>query len=335
MNKIYIIIVVFLVSQSCFSQDRDGYQVMITTENDSFMYFFKIPNNDDHYTGGAKVELFTPEIDKWMPFCTLKNAEKNRSTFGLTITAFTPLDLGADIQYGDRPYASYTALSFGKESYAEKSFLKSELYLGFFGFDLAKNAQRYMHQKKWFGTKRIPPEGWHNQIGDEDNNFTFNYAISYLKNMASSNGGFVAAYRLDTNIGNYMTDFAAGLHLGYYLNTSPFVSGSIPKERKKDAKGMKMRNTKRAFRFRVFAEPKLKHVLYNSTLEGALFGDHSVYTIPHSDIRRYQFEYNAGIDINFWDTIYCAFTLSGRSQEFKNAKEFHYWGGVSLGWRWE
>lgn len=331
MNKI-ITIILFFITLSCFSQNRDGYQLMVTLENDSFVYFLGLPNKDEHYTGGAKVELFTPKIKaKWLPFLKLKKAEKYRNTFALSIAAFTPFDLSEGIKYGDRPYASYTALSFGKESYAEDSFLKSELYLGFLGLDYAGNAQSYMHKNEWFGTKRIIPKGWDNQIGYEEKNFTLNYAITYLKNLKSNKWGGVLAYRLDTNLGNYMLDFGAGLRFAYNLNNSPFLTGIIIKNQKKEI--VKVKPIKKNLRLNVFFEPKLKGVLYNSTLQGALIKDKSIYKIPGSDIRRVQFEFNSGINIALCDFAYLDFTVNGRSQEFKGAKRFHYWGGVNIGAR--
>lgn len=322
-----------MVCNLSYSQDRGGYQLMVTHDNDSFAYFLNLRNDDDHYTGGVKVELLTPEWKFYQPFIPLKNAEYVRSTFAFSVTAFTPQNLGSEIQYGDRPYASFTALSFGKEYYGKNSFLKSELYIGFLGLDLAKDGQSYIHDEELFGTKRIVPEGWHHQIGN-DNVFTFNYNVNYLKQFANKkwNGfNFASAYRLGTNLGSYMTDVSLGLNLACNINTTPYIVGTPPAKKKKEA--ILMKKKKKLLRVNIYIEPKLRHVLHNSTLEGALFADNSVYTINHSDIRRYQFEGSTGVNFNFFDTAYLGFTINGRSQEFKGAKDVHYWGSLSLGLR--
>lgn len=327
----------------CFSQDRDGVQVMVSTENDSFAYFLNLRNDDDHYTGGAKIEVFAPEWEICQPFIPLKGAEKVRSTYGMTVTAYTPQNLGTDeVQYGDRPYASFTAFSFGKEYYKKNAFLKSELYLGLVGLDWAKNAQTYIHDGGYLGTIRPVPDGWHHQIGNEDV-FVFNYAVNYLRQIEVKEFGsqkksvFGAFYRLETNLGNYMTDIGLGLNLAWNVNTSPFIGVSIPKKKDKNEKdGLVCSWFKKDwFRMNFYVEPKLRHVLHNSTLEGTLFGDDSVYTIDHSDVRRYQFECSTGVNFTLWDTAYLGAVISGRSQEFKGAKDIHFWGGISAGFRIE
>lgn len=325
MNKFFFFV---FITNFVFSQNRDGYQMMITHENDSFVYFLNLPNDDDNYTGGIKAELFAPEFKFWQPFIPLKNAQKIRSTLAVSIVAFTPNVLNSStIQYGGRPYASFSAISIGKEYYSDRSFLKSELYLGFFGLDFAKNAQTYIHKKGVLGTIRPVPEGWHNQIGNK-NIFTFNYAVNYLKKIKIFKTNNIAPFlRLDTNIGSYITDVSVGLNLAYNLNTSPFLSGQI--EHLLETGNMKK------FRFNTYVEPRLRHVLYNSSLEGALFGDSSVYKIPHSDVRRYQFELNTGMNFSFWDVFYLGAVVSGRSQEFKGGKRIYYWGGINFGVRWE
>ncbi|MGY5355014.1 lipid A-modifier LpxR family protein [Wenyingzhuangia sp. IMCC45467] len=341
MNKFFLV----LFPLFCFSQDRDGYQFMITHENELFVDFINLPNDDDNYTGGVKLELFTPGIKKWNFFIPLKNALDVRSTFAFSVVAFTPTNLGShNIQYGDRPYASFTALSLGKEYYSEKSFLKSELYLGFLGLDLAKKGQSYIHDNHWFGTTRDVPNGWDHQIG-ESGVFAFNYSVSYLKHIDKiSYKDFISALRLNASLGNYMIDAELGLNLAYNLHTSPFVGAQIPVKKKYNKRGTLLNQNdiddvvvqkKRKFRLNAFIEPKLRHVLYNSTLEGSFWGDNSVYVIDHSDIRRYQLEFNTGINISFWDVIYLGAVVSGRSQEFKGGKKNHYWGGVSLGFRIE
>ena len=93
-------------------------------------------------------------------------------------------------------------------------------------------------------------------------------------------------------------------------------------------------STLKWLRFNLFAEPHIRFVGYNATLEGLMFNDNSAYVIDHGDVKRLLFELNAGVNISVFDTVYLKYNFFGRSREFEGGKPFHTWGGITIGGSW-
>ncbi|MEO8534585.1 MAG: lipid A-modifier LpxR family protein [Flavobacterium sp.] len=318
-----------------------GFQVLLTTEND----FLAISNKDENYTGSIKIEAQFPELIKWFPFFKYKKPEKSLTIqrIGIGGTAYTPQNLAASEPItNDRPYASLMFLNFGNTSYnlVSGAVLQSEIVIGAIGTSLPGNAQSYIHKHHWFGSTRDVPMGWDNQIGYKGS-FIFNYnaRIEYPVfpgfNADAKCNWLQLRIRGGAELGNYTANLKGGvkinvfnLNAGIMQDYSPSVPGTFLK---------KADNIFPAIRMNVFIIPEIRTVAYNSTLEGLLFSDHSIYKIPHSDITRVVFDVSAGVNLLIKDRFYLKYAMYGRSREYSGGKNFHYWGGISLGYspaRW-
>lgn len=334
------IVLLFLYSLSgVMAQGKAGFQVLLTHEND----FLAIDNKDENYTGGLKLETLFKEI-KWKvsPFLKYKGENAlNISRIGLGATAYTPQDLKSEsIVRGDRPYASLLFLNFGNNSYhiQRKEMIQSEIILGIIGTSIPGNAQAYLHENHWFGSQRPIPKGWNNQIGYHGS-FIINYNTRFQKTFFSketSENDFKwlivnGVGKLD--IGNYMIHAQGGFKLNLLNWNANLLQDNYPNLET----FLKLEASPKKVRFGLFAEPTVRFVGYNATLEGLLFNDHSVYTIDHSDIKRVLFEINAGFNLTLYDVFYLRYSHSGRTREFDDGKLFHNWGAVTLGFspdRW-
>jgi hypothetical protein len=339
--KNILLISIFLAFQYSFCQGKHGCQILISTEND----FLGINNEDENYTGSLKVELSVPGFKwKYLPF--IRNTEEenlNITRFGFGGTAYTPQDLAnEDVVIGDRPYASLTFFNFGNTFYNKNLKLKieSDIIIGYIGAPAPGNAQSYIHENHWFGTDRPIPKGWDNQIG-YDGSFILNYNTRFQKFIYSfgsknvnKNSWLVIDGVGKIDLGNYMINLQGGIKLNFFnLNTGILQDYNVNIPSLVDNETEKRKN----FRFNLFVEPYFRIVGYNTTLEGLMFNDSSVYKIPHSDINRFLFEINAGVNFTFFDTIYIKYSMFGRSQEFEGGKSFHSWGGITIGFspaRW-
>ena len=318
-----------------------GFQVLVTTEND----FLAISNKDENYTGSIKIEAQFPELIKWLPFFKYKNPEESLTIqrFGIGGLAYTPQNLAATQPViDDRPYASLMFINIGNTSYnlVNGAVLQSEFVIGAIGTSLPGNAQAYIHEHNWFGSTRDVPMGWDNQIGYHGSfilnyNARIEYPVFAGLNAEQKCNWMQLRLRGGAELGNYTDNIKGGLKInilnlnaGIMQDYSPGVPGTFLKK----AKGPSP-----AIRMNVFVTPEIRVVAYNATLEGLLFSDHSVYKIPHSDVNRLVFDISAGANVLIKDRFFVRYAMYGRSQEYSGGKNFHYWGGISLGYspaRW-
>lgn len=344
MKKIVLLLVLFSVSKS-ISQGRKGFQILITHDND----FLGLGNKDENYTGGLKIEGLFPEMKtKWLFIKYKSEKALNVTRFGIGGTAYTPQDLAQSaILTDDRPYASLLFLNFGNNFYAidRNEMIQSEFIVGLIGTSLPGNAQAHLHENHWFGSERPVPRGWDNQIGYHGSPVV-NYNTRFQKQITNSDGYtdcncFIASSVGKLDFGTYMINLQAGFKFNFInVNSGIFQDTyvnmpTILEDRKKASYDFKELNKK--FRFSFFTEPTVRVVGYNATLEGLMFSDKSVYTIPHSDIKRVIFEFNAGLNMTICDFLYIKYAHYGRSREYEGGKSFHNWGAVTLGFspaRW-
>lgn len=336
-----LLLIIMLFFLSDIKAQGKGFQVLLTTEND----FLALNNKDENYTGSAKIEVQFPELVKWFPFFKYKKPEESLTIqrIGIGGTAYTPQNLAASEPItNDRPYASLMFLNFGNTSYnmVTGAVLQSEIVIGAVGTSLPGNAQSYIHKHHWFGSTRDVPMGWDNQIGYKGS-FIFNYnaRMEYPVfpgfNADAKCSWLQLRWRAGAELGNYTANVKGGIKInllnlnsGIMQDYSPSVPGTFLK---------KTPAIFPAIRMNVFITPEIRAVAYNTTLEGLLFSDHSIYKIPHSDVNRIVFDVSAGINVLIKDRFYLKYALYGRSREYSGGKDFHYWGGISLGYspaRW-
>lgn len=326
-SRIILGITVLLYSFTTFGQGDIPIikQFTIYHENDAL---FPVKNGDNSYTGGLRVAFVTDEIPIWQPFIKLERENsKFYNFFNVGFTSFTPKDIAApEIQFGDRPYASYTFFSIGRIQLYDRAALYSELSIGALGLDYAEKAQTYIHENKFLGSDRPVPRGWGNQI-ENGGSLAINYKVDFLhiiKNVFNTNV-IIPSYRVAANLGNYISDVYVGTQLSFFninYSTAALNFNEVLTFKKQ---------YKRKTRFNLFIEPGLRWNIYNATLQGALFSDNSVYTIPRDQVRTFALDLNLGANLIINDMFVLKYTLTRRSQEFSEGKFSHWWGGLGLG----
>lgn len=335
--KRFILFLFLLSSSFVYSQGKKGFQLLLTTDND----FLGINNKDENYTGAIKIEVITPELKwKWLPFYKFKVDEVlNVQRFAVGGNAYTPQDLTSkDVIIGDRPYASLLFFNFGNTSYniSKNLILQSDLMIGSMGTSGPGNAQAYIHRHHWFGSTRPIPQGWDNQIGF-NGAFIVNYntrlqgRLSKREESNSDFKWFQANWVAKADIGNYMINLQGGIKLNLLNYNSGILQDfnpDLPTLRKLNIAAI---SSKKCLRFNLFFEPHARIAVYNATLEGLMFNDHSIYKIDHSEVKRLLFEINTGVNLLLGDFLYLRYSLFGRSREFSGGKPFHSWGGITIG----
>lgn len=328
--KRIVFFILLTTTISVFSQkEKESFvkQASFYHENDAF---FAPKNEDDNYTAGLRIDLVMREFKFWQPFFRF-NAENskfyNHINFGFQ--SFTPRNIAAkEVLRDDRPYASYTFLSLGKTQLFKNTAFYSEFSIGALGLSLAEKAQEYIHQAKFINSDRPIPQGWGNQI-ENGGHLAINYKLDYLYafNDLVSGNFVIPSVRASTNFGNYTTDIYLGAQLSFFnIN---YTSSALNFNEIVAFKNFKKNKT----RFNLFIEPGLRWNIYNATLQGALFSDHSVYTVDRDKIRSLLFDMNLGVNLNIKDVLVLKYTLTRRTQEYSYGKSSHWWGGFGLGFR--
>lgn len=354
MKKI-IFYLFFIVCFSLFGQEEVETKILFTHENDLFGF---INNNDENYTGGFSLELQFPEIDFIQPFFKLYNS-KNIQRISLAGAGYTPQNLETNKPViGDRPYASFAYLGYGLISINKYgTVLSSELNIGFMGLSGPGKVQSWIHDSKFFKliTDRPVPEGWHNQIANGGAlmiNYNFKYStkfnnhlsdIEINENINKKIKYFDTALQLGLDLGNYMTNLNLGLYIDVFnlnnntsleYDSSSTIQKNIIKEKSKFKSVVlnPTRDNSKKFKMNLFFKPNIRFAIHNSTLEGLLFNDNSIYKIPSEEVKRILFEFSTGVNLNFKKRWLLRYSMSARSREFKGGKSMHYWGGVTIGY---
>ncbi len=284
---------------------KDSY-FRINYDND---YFSK---SDDNYTQGIDFELALP-VFKHNPFNYILIKPDNKYlNYGISIEsiAYTPNTISSpDIQFGDRPFSSVLFLKnfLVSKNPDKNSRFSVSVSLGIIGPDaLGEEGQVAIHK----ATGTWLPKGWKNQIS---NDLVLNYDIAYEKELLASSN----LYRINTianlKLGTLFTNVSTGVNAVFGIINSPFSKNATPKK----------------IQCYIFAEPLVKAVAYDATLEGGLFNKSSPYTISPEDVQRITFQYNYGLVIQLYG-FYLEYGQSFITKEFKGGPAQN-WGGVKLG----
>jgi hypothetical protein len=134
----------------------------------------------------------------------------------------------------------------------------------------------------------------------------------------------LATARID--LGTYMVNSEVGLQFNFLNTNANFLMDYLANMPTLTEKSGLAR-----IRFNMFVHPILRYTPYNTTLEGAMINDHSVYTIDHSNVKRGIFDLELGANIVLSDVVSIKYKMMGRTQEFENGKQFHWWGAFTLG----
>lgn len=265
---------------------------------------------DKDYTQGYNFELVAPVLAN-NPLNTLFFSPKGSvSKYGLSIEhiGFTPQQYQLpDIQFGDRPFAAAIMLKSFRVATdtVHKSRITSSLSLGLIGPGaFGREMQTGIH--RWTGNKI--PLGWRNQI---KNDVVLNYSLGYEKRIWSYNDLFSLNTYASAQLGTLFSHVSAGINSTLGLINSPFTGD------------------KRGFRIYLYAQPSVKLVGYDATLQGGLFKRDSPYTISPAAVERFTAQFDFGLILQT-RTLYFEYTRSLITREYESGNA-SAWGGVNIG----
>lgn len=292
------------------SDDKHEYtglrMLSVNFDNDIFN------NTDYYYTHGLRIEFIHPSLS-YLPTSRIlfPKYKTYKEYYGISLVQniFTPINPDTEkIQRGDRPFAGYLYIGFSKTSILEEKRIhfRSEFDLGILGpASFGGYVQKTIHE--------IEPVGWVNQV---ENDLVINYSMSFTKGILEKGRTEINAHA-EARAGTLYTDLSPGLSLkfGNFLETFRYFS---PVE-----------NTNFKFKYFIFANITGRIKVYDATLQGGLFNQTSIYTIPGFDISRFVFTPSAGIDFSY-RFINLRLEQFYVSPEFKGARH-HLYGSISCG----
>lgn len=297
-----------------FSQKIDHLTSFRDINSDSY-FRFNYENDyfaatDENYTQGYNFELVLPGLEK-NPLNHLFIIPKDTKTkYGVAIEhiGYTPNHYERpEIQIGDRPFAAAIMLKSFVEAtdIVKKTRLTSVFSMGLIGPGaFGEEMQVGIHK----ATGNKEPLGWHNQI---KNDVVLNYQVGYEKQLLNYNDWISLQAISGIQLGTLFTNLSFGFNTTLGIINSPFST------------------TKKDFRLYLYAQPTLKLVGYDATLQGGLFNNKSPYTIPNHDIERLtaQLEYGFILQTR---TLYFEFSRSLITREITTLKSAA-WGGIKVG----
>lgn len=288
--------------------------LLIKFDNDIFA------NTDIYYTNGVRIEHIAP-IWQHSPLSALliSPGKKGETSFGMSLVQnmYTPqYPVLEEIQYGDRPFASYLFFSnFLIYNNPEKqNRLTSELAVGVIGpASLGGSIQSYLHGEE----KR--PRGWKNQIA---NDLIVNYNLQFEKGIfGNANHDVVLIAGLAA--GTLYTTAESGIKYNWGNRSSYFTAFyNLP------AHFSPRQPWWSYFSYDLFAQTNLKGIAYDATLQGGIFNHSSPYTLNNSDIHRVIWSAEVGLSIAY-KRYSAAFIQHIASPEFRDAR-WHKWGRIKV-----
>lgn len=271
-------------------------------------------STDKDYTQGYNFELVSPCFRKNPLNYIFIIPKKSEVKYGLSLEhiGFTANNIASDqIQFGDRPFAA--AIMFKSFVIAtdtvNKSRISSSLNLGIIGPGaFGGDMQTAIHE----ATGNTIPKGWYNQI---KNDVIINYETSYEKQLLRYNDFFALHANGTLRIGTLFTNASAGLNVTLGIINSPFTS---------------VKNKKR-FQLYLYTQPLVNVIGYDATLQGGIFNNESVYTIPDSEIERFTLQNNYGLVLQYrW--LFLEYSRTLLTREFGSSNS-HKWGGIRIGFK--
>ncbi|WP_300663079.1 lipid A deacylase LpxR family protein [Fluviicola sp.] len=298
--RVWFIVFVGLLSFVALGQDSLRYKEAYTIryENDLFT------GTDRYYSQGIFLQYDHLDINlKWLNrfFFRVPDIQRGLQT-GVAQKVYTPSSITSDsLLVGDRPYAAtygYT-VKFSSRSKSKNYTVSWSLNTGWIGKPaFGKETQTAIH--RW--TNNTKPLGWQYQL---------NTALSTHLSVGFTKAWFTKTRWLRIE-GNTFTILGT-------LNNETRVSGML--------KVGRLSNNKNYF---VYYHPEARAVLYDGTLQGALFAKPSEAGIPGKQINHLVSEQELGFNMlqgHFSFSAYGHF----QSKLFRNAKN-HAWGGIGIGY---
>lgn len=283
----------------------DGY-LRFNYENDVFK------GRDQDYTQGYNIELALPGLRKNPVNKLFLKPQSHRNQYGVSVehSSFTPKDIeNKKIQYGDRPFAAVFIL---KSFAAAADTIKHERFTSSLSIGLIGQGAFGREMQIWFHEMigNVIPHGWKYQIR---NDVILNYETGYEKQLFRFGKLFSLHAKANLQTGTLFTNASVSTNAALGLINNPY------------ARPMKGRRVN-AY---VFAEPLLRIVGYDATMQGGLFNKTNPYTIDSNGIERFVTQFNCGLVLQI-DDAYIEYSNTSISREFKSGTD-SAWGGFRVG----
>ena len=288
--------------------------LQIKFDNDIFT------NTDIYYTNGVRIEHISP-IWRKSPVAHLliSPSRKGETHYGVSFVQnmYTPqFPVREDIQYGDRPFASYLLLGHLSiyNHKLRKYRLTSEIDLGVIGpASLGGSIQSYLHGEE----KR--PKGWKNQITDD---IIANYNLRFEKGMMEKQGHelmVTTALQAGTlyTTGEIGLKYLWGNRTRYFSNYYNIPLRFSPKQ-----------PWHTYFTYQFGIESEMAFIGYDATLQGGMLNHNSPYTISNNNLKRLVWKSEASLSISY-KKYSAAFVQYLASPEFTGMR-WHKWGRIKV-----
>jgi lipid A 3-O-deacylase len=241
------------------SMESAGY-FRLHYENDFFTA------RDFYYSQGINLEFCSPPLINNPVNLLLPKMKNSCTTFGLALehAVYTPSSIrNTDIMFNDHPFAAYIMLKTFLISIdtLHSQRLSSTVSIGGIGPVAAGDAmQKSIH--KWL--KNIEPLGWEHQI---KNDIILNYELNYERQLYKYKSCFQLSSLVKIQAGTLMNNAQIGCTVLSGKFNSPYASfESTPQK---------------TLRLYAYAQPLVKLVGYDATLQGGMFNNDSPYTLLH------------------------------------------------------
>lgn len=314
--KTGLLIFGILLSLSVKAQLIDNTSTFRSIHNKSYFRFYYdndfFTKTDYYYSQGVTLEYVHPELKKNPVTKLLLKAKNSDTHYGISFNLFgyTPTSITkSEILYGDRPYASAMSVKFfaaGSDSIRQQR-IASSLSIGILG-PAAQGEQIQTGIHRWL--KNRLPQGWQHQI---KNDIIINYQLNYEKKIFQAGNYFLLNAAAEARLGTVHDRLSSGINFmaGHFNN--PYGIGD--------------KRNKVAYYF--FGQSRINIIGFDATMQGGLFNKKSPYTIPTGDIKRFTWQTDAGVIVNF-RKLFISYTQSYLTKEFRTGR-YHRWGGISFG----
>ncbi len=293
-------------SDTIISKPKLENYIRLNYDNDFFSA------TDRYYTQGIHLTIVHPII-RYSPisWTLIKLNEKALNYYGLIFTqdCFTPRSIRYDtINYLERPYAATFFVSHFLTSInsTKKTLLQTQVDLGFIGpCAKCEEEQKAIHK----GLVNIRPLGWENQIKTD---IIINYRVKFEKGLLIQKN-FELMANSSMRLGTLYTDIGLGLfmRIGFF---SPYFNDL----------GLQKKAITNKFKLYGVFKTNSKLVGYNAVLQGGLFNEKSVLTVPENRVNRLVFDGLAGVVIAY-KRVSLEYSKTILTPEFEGGL-FHGWG---------
>ncbi|MEP5612082.1 MAG: lipid A deacylase LpxR family protein [Cyclobacteriaceae bacterium] len=306
----FFVLVMMLSVSDLFAQKQLTRELQVENDNDAYTLNW---TRDQYYSQGVALRYrILTDSSKWK-----ESTEKVIKAFVLNHRFYTAKHLfWADSADMDRPYAGQISLSTTREYYFKSnSYIYAELEVGWMGPALRMgDLQRNWH--KTFGMQA--PLGWRYQINNSPIlNLYGKYAkvlweaadvdVSSQSNLALGTAFSHARQEILFRIGNFKP-----------LHQSTQFNGRLGQ----------VNNGSKLHEAYFFISPGIEYVVYNSTIEGGLIGEESIFT---KESEKWIYQTRAGFLLS-WTKFDLALFYYRRTKETSEST-FHKYVGIRLGLR--